>query len=91
MEVEVRLFAPYKAVAGKEKVSIILPAGAATVDDVLAELQRSYPGLREMLAPVPGRSGWCPAAVLVGDLLVEKEHPVRDGTVVCLVPAIVGG
>jgi molybdopterin converting factor small subunit len=90
VNVDVRLFAPYKTAAGREIVTLSFPA-AATVGDVLAELQRCYPRLRETLAPVRGRPALCPAAVLVGDRLADEGDQVRDGDVVYLVPSIVGG
>lgn len=91
MEVEVRLFAPYKAAAGREKIFLTFKSNTVTVEDVLEGLQRCYPGLRETLSPSPGRPALCPAAALVGDQLAADGQPVRDGEVIYLVPSIVGG
>ena len=79
MKVHVRLFAAARELVGKGQVIHELPGGA-TVQALMADLFRLYPGLAEM------RLRFAVNAAYVGE-----ETLLRDGDEVACIPPVGGG
>ncbi len=80
MRVKVLAFAGLKSELGAE-CWVELPEGS-TVQTLLAKLMQEHPALRGQLEVT---------AVAVGDRLVEKDHELREGEEVALLPPVSGG
>ena len=71
-----------------------LRAGAGTVREVLAELDREYPGLRgQLCTPEGGLHRFVNVYVNQEDIryLQDLETRVADGDLVTILPAVAGG
>jgi molybdopterin converting factor small subunit len=79
-----------KYTQGKDEVL----AGGATVAELLADLERSYPGIKERICTADGAVQRF-VNIFVRDedirFLQNLDTPVRDGDEVSIVPAIAGG
>jgi len=81
MHVTVRLFAVLREQAGSATLELQLDAGA-TVADAIGELRRG---------PLSGLPERAPFAVAVAREYVDRDHPLRDGDELALVPPVSGG
>ena len=81
MELNVRLFAIYKARAGQTITSVVVPDGA-TVDNLTDEIRRQFPNLAppEVNIVVAVNADYAAPNVIL--------HPGDD---VCLIPPVSGG
>ncbi|MFC7095924.1 MoaD family protein [Halobaculum marinum] len=93
MEVECRLFGPFREDAGV--ADVVRETDAETVGDLLRELEREYPALAGRLVDEE-------AATTAGSTVVTKakknvrhldglDTPLADGDVIRLVPSVYGG
>lgn len=74
----VRLFGPFREMAGRDRVSVTLPEGAS-VRELVEALRRELPGL----PPSP--------AVAVGLEYAAPDRALRPGDEVALIPPVSGG
>ena len=81
MKVQVRLFARYREVAGRDRVELELPEGG-TVEAAWAAVAERYPAL------LPYRPH---TLFAVGQDYVASGHALRPGDEVCLFPPVSGG
>ena len=78
----VKLFAVLKEKAGSSELR--MPAGAATVGELLAELSRKYPSLSDIISQ--GR-----LMISVNQEFAKQDAPLKDGDEVGLMPPFSGG
>jgi sulfur-carrier protein len=91
MPVTVRIPTPLRAVA---KGNADVQAKGDTIDDVIADLERQFPGLRERLVDDGGElRRFINIYVNQEDIrfLDNKATKLKDGDEVAIVPAIAGG
>src|SRR5438045_9292352 len=91
MPVTVRIPTPLRAVA---KGNADLQAKGDTVEDVIGDLERQFPGLRERLVDEAGElRRFINIYVNQEDIrfLQSKKTALKDGDQVSIVPAIAGG
>jgi molybdopterin synthase sulfur carrier subunit len=91
MPVTVRIPTPLRAVT---KGSAEVQAKGETVDDVIGDLERQYPGLRERLVDETGElRRFVNIYVNQEDIrfMQNRETVLKDGDEVAIVPAIAGG
>ena len=81
MTVEILLFAGMRQVVGERSVSVEVDENA-TVGQVLEVVVGRCPSLREALARV---------GVAVNQKYVNRDHVVREGDEVALIPPVSGG
>ena len=81
MRVEIQFFSRLKEIAGAAQIARELPDGAR-VSDLLAALYREFPGLEKWDTHL---------LVAVGVDYVAREHPLRDGDAVSIMPPVSGG
>lgn len=91
MSVTVRIPTPLRsATGGASEVAV----DAATVRDMLDDLERQHPGIRERLCEESGEVRRF-VNVFVGDedirFLQGLETPIPEGTQVSIIPAVAGG
>ncbi len=82
IEVEVRLFAIFRERAGRDRLTLELPA-KATVADALAAAGRE-PGLGQILAAMPVRAA-------LNREYVNTDAAIADGDELALIPPVSGG
>lgn len=91
MAVRVRIPTPLrKYTAGKDAVA----AEGATIADVLDDLEKNCPGLKERICDADGNVRRFVNLYVNGDdirFLDNTGSPVKDGDEVSIVPAIAGG
>jgi molybdopterin synthase sulfur carrier subunit len=91
MAVHVRIPSPLRSFTqNREEV----PASGTTVREVVADLERNYPGIGGRLLDDAGRVRRYVNLFLNDEdvrFLRELETPVKDGDRIALVPAIAGG
>ena len=91
MAIVVRIPTPLqKLTADKGEVT----AAGATVQDLLQDLERQYPGLKERLCDPNGRlRRFVNVYVNEEDIrfLKQEATPIKDGDEVSIIPAIAGG
>ena len=79
-----------KLTQGQEEVA----AGGKTVGEVIAELEKSYPGLKERICDETGKVRRF-VNIFANDedirFLKNLETPVKDSDEISIVPAIAGG
>ena len=80
MKVKVLAFAGLKRELGAER-QVELPDDA-TVEALLRQLAEEHPSLRGQLEVT---------AIAVGDRIVNREHKLREGEEVALLPPVSGG
>ncbi len=91
MPVNVRIPTPLRGLTNNQEV---IPAQGATVDDVIRDLQRQYPGLKERLCDDKGTLRRFVNVFLNDeDIRFQEgpETPVKDGDELSIIPAIAGG
>ena len=91
MPVTVRIPTPLRAVA---KGNADVQAKGDTIDDVLADLERQFPGMRERLVDDSGElRRFINVYVNQEDIrfLDNRATKLKDGDEVAIVPAIAGG
>ena len=91
MPVIVRIPTPLRSIT---KGSAEVPAKGQTVDDVMQDLERQYPGLRERLVDEKGElRRFINLYVNEEDVrfLQGRTTALKDGDTVSIVPAIAGG
>ena len=91
MPVIVRIPTPLRSIT---KGSAEVPAKGHTVDDVMQDLERQYPGLRERLVDEKGElRRFINLYVNEEDVrfLQGRTTALKDGDTVSIVPAIAGG
>jgi molybdopterin synthase sulfur carrier subunit len=91
MPVIVRIPTPLRSIT---KGSAEVPAKGGTVDDVMQDLERQYPGLRERLVDEKGElRRFINLYVNEEDVrfLQGRTTALKDGDTVSIVPAIAGG
>jgi molybdopterin converting factor subunit 1 len=81
MKIEVLFFGVLKDVVGRSREAVDLPEGAR-VRDVLSYYARGAPTLEGMLPSL---------AMSVNREYAERDHPLRDGDEVALLPPVSGG
>lgn len=91
MPVTVRIPTPLRAVTkGQAEVQ----AAGATVDEIVVDLERQFPGLRERLVDETGELRRF-INIYVNDedirFLNNRQTALKDGDQVAIVPAIAGG
>jgi len=79
MNIEVRLFARAREIAGRDIITVALPEGA-TVGELRRRLAEEYPRLAEVVKR---------SALAVGQEFAKDEQPVRGE--VALIPPVSGG
>lgn len=91
MSTQVRIPTPLRKLTGDQE---IVPAEGATVGEIFASLETSYPGLGERILDEAGNVRRF-VNVFVNDedirFLQDKETPVKDTDEISIVPAIAGG
>lgn len=91
MSVRVRIPTPLRRfTAGAEEVGV----SASTINTVVEDLERKFPGIKERLCDEQGRVRRFVNIYVNGDdirFLSSLETPVKDGDEVAIVPAIAGG
>ena len=91
MPVTVRIPTPLRAVA---KGNADVQAKGDTIEDVIVDLERQFPGLRERLVDETGElRRFVNIYVNQEDIrfLDNRATPLKDGDEVAIVPAIAGG
>jgi MoaD family protein len=81
MKVQIELFSRLKDVVGDSELDVDLPENA-TVRDLIAQLMKLYPSLR----------AW-DQSILVGAGLefVDRNHPLKPGDKISIMPPVQGG
>ncbi|BAU22611.1 molybdenum cofactor biosynthesis protein MoaD [Caldimicrobium thiodismutans] len=91
MAVKVRIPTPLLSLTGGKKE---VEAEGATIKELIEDLERRYPGLKERLCDEEGNLRRF-INFFVNDedirFLQGEETPIKDGDVVSIVPAIAGG
>ncbi len=82
MKVRLRLFAALKDSVGKELTEFELPAAAASVKGLRAQLTRAFPAVAAVL-----RS----SAFAVAAEYVPDDFPLTEGVEVACIPPVSGG
>lgn len=89
--IQVRIPAPLRKLTNEQE---LVPAEGATIAEILAHLDKSFPGLIERICDEQGNVRRF-VNVFVNDedirFLQEKETTVKDGDEISIVPAIAGG
>lgn len=91
MPVKVRIPAPLRKLTKDQPVVDI---SGSTVDEVLGNLEKSYPGLKERLYDESGQIRRFINIFVNGEDIRFKEGPktkVQEGAEVSIIPAIAGG
>lgn len=91
MPVTVRIPTPLRSVA---KGNAEVQAKGGTVDDVVADLERQFPGMRERLIDEQGGLRRFVNVYVNGEdvrFMDAGKTPLKDGDEVSIVPAIAGG
>jgi molybdopterin synthase sulfur carrier subunit len=91
MPTTVRIPTPLRKLTGENEV---VTADGASIGDILASLEKSYPGLAERICDESGNVRRFVNIFLNDEdirFLGDKETPVRDGDEISIVPAIAGG
>jgi MoaD family protein len=81
VKIEARFFSRLKDVTGAENVPCELP-DRALVSDLIEKLYENYPKLREWDGHL---------LTAIGVEYVKRDHPLRDGDEVSLMPPVQGG
>jgi molybdopterin converting factor subunit 1 len=81
MVIQVKLFAILKDRAGVSELSLDLP-GETTAEGALVQIAAKLPAIREYLPRV---------AVAVNREYVKRDHVLRDGDELALIPPVSGG
>ncbi len=81
MQIRVKLFAIIRDRAGTSELAIDLPDGA-TVDAAAAALAEQLPAIRDFLPR---------SAFAVNQTYVDRNHLLRDGDELAVIPPVSGG
>jgi len=91
MNIPVRIPSPLRKLTGDQEV---VPAEGETIGEILANLDKSFPGLIERICDEQGNVRRF-VNIFVNDedirFLEEKATAVKDGDEISIVPAIAGG
>ena len=68
-----------------------MQASGATLDELLMDLDRQYPGLRFRVIDEQEHMRQHMRCFINGEQVFELTHPIRAGDEVCLVQALSGG
>lgn len=82
MQVTVEFWGVLERLAGHKSRTLTLDAADSTVATALAQLGVLQPELAEPLER---------SACAIGDQLVDRRHPLRDGATLALLPPVAGG
>ncbi len=83
MQIKIVVYGGLRYELGQREIALEVPhQDAVSVADVLALLVEKFPTLGGKLDKV---------AISVGDAIVDRAHPVKDGDEVCLLPPVSGG
>ena len=88
---KVRIPTPLRKFTGGEEE---ITASGSTIADVVADMEKRYPGIRERICDAEGNVRRFVNIYVNGDdirFLSNLQSPVRDGDEVSIVPAIAGG
>jgi len=91
MNIQVRIPAPLRKLTHEQEV---VPGEGATIGEILADLDKSFPGLIERICDEQGNVRRFVNIFLNDEdirFLEEKSTPVHDGDEISIVPAIAGG
>lgn len=91
MPTNVRIPAPLRKLTNEQE---IVPAAGATIGEILADLDKSYPGLGERICDESGNVRRFVNIFLNDEdirFLQNKETPVSETDEISIVPAIAGG
>jgi len=91
MPAKVRIPAPLRKLTQDKPV---VEADGRTIQDVLASLEKTYPGLKERICDESGQIRRFVNVFVNGEDIRFKEGPktvVEDGAEVSIIPAIAGG
>lgn len=91
MPTQVRIPTPLRKLTNEQEV---VTAEGATVGDILANLEKNFPGLGERICDESGNIRRFVNIFLNDEdirFLNEKDTPVKDGDEISIVPAIAGG
>ena len=91
MPTSVRIPTPLRKLTGEEEV---VTAQGATIAEILASLEKSYPGLSERICDEQGNIRRFVNVFLNDEdirFLQEKETPVKESDEISIIPAIAGG
>jgi MoaD family protein len=81
IKVRAEFYSRLKEIVGTSALELPLPENA-TVSDLLKQLQESYPQLRDF-----GKSILCG----IGVEFVDRNHELRDGDTIAIMPPVQGG
>ena len=81
MQVKLLFFASLKDIVGSRQLLLDLPHGA-TIEDVLARLEASYPRIRDYRPVV---------LTAINEEYVDQRTPIHDGDEVAIFPPVSGG
>ncbi len=90
MSVKVRIPTPLQKLTGQGEVQI----QAANVKDLIAALEKNYPGIRDRICDESGRIRRFVNVYLNEEdirFLKQEETGLKDGDEISIVPAIAGG
>ena len=91
MNIQVRIPSPLRKLTGDQEV---VPAEGTTIGEILANLDKAFPGLIERICDEQGNVRRF-VNIFVNDedirFLEEKATTVKDGDEISIVPAIAGG
>jgi sulfur-carrier protein len=91
MSTSVRIPTPLRKLTREEEV---VPADGSTISEILASLERSYPGLAERICDEQGNVRRFVNIFLNDEdirFLDDKNTVVKEGDEISIVPAIAGG
>ena len=90
MEITVRIPTPLRTLTGG---SDEVKASGGTVNDVIEDLERNHPGIRDRLLDAKGVRRFVNIYVGEEDIrfLEGLKSPLKTGDVIAIVPAIAGG
>jgi molybdopterin converting factor small subunit len=81
IKVRAEFYSRLKEIVGASVLELALPENA-TVNDLLEQLQKTYPQLRDF-----GKSTLCG----IGVEFVDRNHGLNDGDTVSIMPPVQGG
>jgi molybdopterin synthase sulfur carrier subunit len=91
MPVNVRIPTPLRPLTKEQE---IVAASGATIGDIIADLQRQFPGLKERICDEKGELRRFVNVYLNDEdirFLQGKQTPIKDGDELSIIPAIAGG
>ena len=90
MSVKVRIPTPLQKLTGKGEVEV----GAKNIKDLIAQLEKDYPGIKDRICDESGKIRRFVNVYLNEEdirFIQQEETSLKDGDEVSIVPAIAGG